>query len=996
MVCPHCRTPNPEGTNLCVQCATPIEIEDITLPAVPLNADSGATIAMAPQNTMATVGTSWSKPAAWDPEKGSRSLEAGDILAGRYEILKLLGEGGMGAVYRARDAELERMVALKVIRPELARNEQILKRFKQELILARQVTHRNIIRIFDLGHAEGMRFITMEYIEGEDLSSVLEKRTKLPAAEAVAIMIQVARGLEAAHAEGVVHRDLKPQNIMIDAQGKCSVMDFGIARSVDASSMTRTGALMGTPTYMSPEQAQGQKVDARSDLYTLGIIFYELLTGKAPFEADNPMATLVRRIQEKPQPPIEIEPSIPKDINAIVMKMLGTQPAERYQSAAEILQDLDAWEGERTGRTTVKVAPVVVQKTGGLPLKLAAAALAIMLGIVGWLLVHRGASDGGGKAPVAGKQVSVLVADFHNGTGDSVFEGTLEPAIGLAMEGASFVNAYSRGDARKAAQKLQPGATTLDENLARAVARQEGISVVITGDIEKKGGGYEIKVKALDAMDGKTIIEKSANAGSKQEVMAEASKLATPIRKKLGDTTPDAVQIAAAETYGTPVLEAGQSYAKGQDAQWAGKMDEAIKNYQNAVRLDPKMGRAYAGIAVAYRNLKNRAEADKYFQLAIANIDRMSEREQYRTYGAYYLYTRNYQQASEKLSELTQKFPADDAARINLALAYFYGRNIARAVDAAKELVKMHPENVLYRGNLALYDMYSGQFDEAILQAQEVLKRNPSYQLALVAMALSQFAEGKTADAAATYARLNATDADGGSTAAIGLADIALYEGRNADAVKILQGGVEADLKQPNLSAAAVKLAAMAAAQHNAAAAERALKTDKEAAFPAARVLLEMKQEAKALEVAKQIGARPEPEPQAQAKLLEGEALLLKGKSQDAIRLFLEAQKLADSWIGRLDLGRAYLAAGLFPEAIAELTTCIKRNGEATAVFLDDTPSYRYFAPVYYYLAQAQEGSKSAAAAESYQKFLAIKAKADAGDPMVADARKRLAALGPH
>lgn len=230
--------------------------------------------------------------------------------------------------------------------------------------------------------------------------------------------------------------------------------------------------------------------------------------------------------------------------------------------------------------------------------------------------------------------------------------------------------------------------------------------------------------------------------------------------------------------------------------------------------------------------------------------------------------------------------------------------------------------------------------------------------------------------------------------ASIGLADIALYEGRNAEAVRILEAGVAADLKQPNLSAAAVKLAAMASAERSAATAERSLKTDKEGAFPAARVLLELKQEGRALEVAKQIGARPEPEPQAQAKLLEGEALLLKGKPQDAIRIILESLKLADSWIGRFDLGRAYLAAGLFPEASAELTTCIKRSGEATAVFLDDTPSYRYFAPVYFYLAQAQEGTKSPAAAESYQKFLGIKAQADPGDALVVEARKRAAALG--
>jgi eukaryotic-like serine/threonine-protein kinase len=334
MDCPQCRTPNPEGTRFCVKCSTPLDWDNVTLP-VASPASAGA---------METQATAWSHPATELGEgTPATALQPGAVLAERYQIVKLLGEGGMGAVYRAHDRELDRVVALKVIRPELARNAQVLQRFKQELILARQITHRNIIRIFDLGQAEGTRFITMEFIEGEDLSQILAHRGKLPAPEAAGIIAQVARGLEAAHSEGVVHRDLKPQNIMIDAQGKASVMDFGIARSMDASNMTRTGALMGTPTYMSPEQAQGQKVDARSDLYMLGIIFYELLTGNPPFEAKHPMATLVRRLKEKPKPPIEVEPSIPKALNEMVLKMLGTKPEERYQSATELLADLDAY-----------------------------------------------------------------------------------------------------------------------------------------------------------------------------------------------------------------------------------------------------------------------------------------------------------------------------------------------------------------------------------------------------------------------------------------------------------------------------------------------------------------------------------------------------------------------------------------------------------------------------------------------------------------------------
>jgi serine/threonine protein kinase/tetratricopeptide (TPR) repeat protein/TolB-like protein len=267
-------------------------------------------------------------------------LGEGVVLGDRYEILKRLGEGGMGAVYKARDQELDRLVAVKVIRPDLAGHPDILKRFKQELILARQVTHKNVVRIFDLGSADGRKFITMDYIEGRDLKSILVERGKLPPAEVIPILQQICRGLEAAHAEGVVHRDLKPQNIMLDDAGRVWLMDFGLARSMELSGLTRTGVLMGTPDYMSPEQARAEKVDARSDLFSLGIIAFEMLTGRLPFEAETLMAKLLQRVQQKAVPVTQIDPRIPAALGAVVSKCLEPSVAQRYQSVREVLDDL--------------------------------------------------------------------------------------------------------------------------------------------------------------------------------------------------------------------------------------------------------------------------------------------------------------------------------------------------------------------------------------------------------------------------------------------------------------------------------------------------------------------------------------------------------------------------------------------------------------------------------------------------------------------------------
>jgi serine/threonine protein kinase/tetratricopeptide (TPR) repeat protein len=949
--------------------------------------DPHATVMMGAQQ-----GTAWSQPSTVMGEFSTATLEAGAVVGGRYEIVKLLGEGGMGAVYRARDRELDRVVALKVIRPELARNAQVLQRFKQELILARQVTHRNIIRIFDLGQSEGIRFITMEYIEGEDLSSILMHRKKLPAPEAAGIVMQVLRGLEAAHAEGVVHRDLKPQNIMMDASGKVSVMDFGIARSMDASNMTRTGALMGTPTYMSPEQAQGQKVDARSDLYTLGIIFYELLTGKPPFEADNPMATLVKRIQERPVPPTEAEPSIPKPINDIILKMLATKPEDRHASAAEVLADLDAWEAQRTGRT-VAVAPPGVGRQG-IPLIYVAGALALLTILGAAMYTRRGAPLG---PPLPTKNVSVLVSDFQNKTRESVFDGTLEPTFSLALEGASFISSYSRGDARKAAQRLQQGATQLDEKLAQLVATSEGINYIIAGAIEGGGGKYTISARVIDPATGKSVVEKDATARSKQDVLSAAGKLAAPIRKALGDTNPE----RATETYSSSSLEAAQEYAKGQDFQWAQNYEQAIKAYQRAIQFDPEMGRAYAGLAASDANLFHLDDADANYKLALSKTGRMTEREQYRTRAGYYLFTRNDQKAIDELTALLKQYPADDSARINLATAYFYNRNFEAARKEGQQAIEISPKNVLYRSNSSLYAMYAGQFDEAIKMAAQAIKLNPGATSPYLATALSQFALGKITDAEATYHTLETKGPRGASRAGMGLADMALYEGRTADAIAILEMGIKTDSEtDKKSSAAANKLVALAGARRNRPqavdAAEQALAINSTAgyAFGAARVLIEAGQDAKAQEIARKMGSELAPELRAWSKLIEGEIQLRRGKSQAAMDLFQEAQKLADTWIGRLDLGRAYLDGGHFAEAASEFDACEKRKGEATSVFFDDVPSFRYYPQVYYYRAQVLEGLKSKDAGDLYKAFLTIKSKADAGDPMVADARRKAKALG--
>ena len=402
-----------------------------------------------------------------------------------------------------------------MIRPELASDPDILQRFKQEILLASKVTDRNIIRIYDLGDAQGVKFITMEFVEGEDLHRLLQRQGKLPPAETVDIMEQVVSGLRAAHRVGVIHRDLKPGNIMRAADGHVSVMDFGLARSLEGDGMTRTGTMLGTMEYMSPEQAQAKDLDARSDIFTVGLILYELLTGIMPYQAESAIASLLKRTQQRAIPISDIDKNVPGVLSNIVSKCLERDPALRYQSADELLADLHAWQGKR-GSSRVSVSSIGLWMNrvreyaqGAWPWMSLVLAVVFLAAVFAGMMLRGRLTK---ATPAENKAVTVLVADFTNHTGNPVFDGTLEPMFNVALEGASFINAYNRGTARKLAQKLPNPTDKLDEQPARLVALSQGISAVITGEISLRGDSYTVSVMALDAATGNVLAKSEATA----------------------------------------------------------------------------------------------------------------------------------------------------------------------------------------------------------------------------------------------------------------------------------------------------------------------------------------------------------------------------------------------------------------------------------------------------------------------------------------------------
>ena len=954
-------------------------------------------------------------------------LEVGDAFGSRYRILKELGAGGMGVVYQAWDQVLNVVVALKVIKPDATADPSVAhdieRRFKRELLLARKVTHKHVVRIHDLGDVGGTKYISMPFVEGDDLSTTLRRDRRLPVPRVVQLARQLASGLEAAHEAGVVHRDLKPANIMVDADGQAVIMDFGIALSAASDARTvavaaaaasgtatiaagadettlmhseRTtiggtvnsrsqGSIVGTLDYMSPEQSKGEAVDQRSDIYSLGLILRDLLLGPRVLPAGkNAWEAMKERVSTPPASLTEKHPEIPADFDAVVSRCLHLDPAARFQSTHELVEALTKLDDE--GR--------LIPEPKRLTRRMIAAAVAVLTLLIGatYWVAQRNQPTG------PHEPVSVLVADFTNTTGDPIFDGLIESALTVGIEGATFIDAYSRREAMRLVKAIKNDATLDEANAKLLSLRGEPIGVVLTGDIAKAGSGFSLRVKAIRPFDDATLLDSSTTVASKDKVLDAVGEMSTRVRETLGDTTTrDAA--TDGETFTAASLDAAKAYAEAQEFLWAGNSGQAIAAYQRTIQIDPNFGRAHSGLAALYANQGRTQEAEASYQAAMALLDRMTEREKYRTRGGYYLFRQNGDKALAEFEALVKDYPADTSGLANLAFAHFLRRDYAKARDVGIQASKAYPNNVIRKVNSALYAMYAGDFEETSRLSVEAQELNPAYEKAFVAQAISHLALGRHDEAVATYERLGKlTTRQARSFSTVGLADVALYDGRQREALALLDMAIkdarEAAEKSSLARVLAIRAEVLAARGDKAGAvrsAEEAVATasDHGILFTAGRALVAAGRSERALALATDLDNRLEKEPRVYGALLRGEAALAAGRAREALGRFEEAQQIEDTWLGRFDLGRAYLAMNAFTESATELSRCLDRRGEATAVFLDDNPSLRLLPPVYYYLGRAREGMKQSSAADAFKTFLSIKARGDEAG-LVEDARKRL------
>ena len=928
-------------------------------------------------------------------------VNAGDKIQ-HYEIVRLLGRGGMGEVYLARDSFLDRNVALKFLPDELENDPRMRERFLREAKSAAALDHPFICKIYETGVHQGKNFIAMEYVEGQNLKDRMEQGP-MPLRDAIRITVEVGEALENAHRAGIVHRDLKPANIMISPQGHTKVMDFGLAKHIlpqgDLGGMTKTmtpqsitehGAIAGTIAYMSPEQAKGGTIDARSDIFSLGIILYEMIADKNPFSKPSPIETLTSILRDA-VPATHVTPkSVNPVLNPILNKVLAKEPGQRYQKIEEFITDLKKFQKETAGETRILFR--------GWP---AVAVLIVAMLITGVFLITRRSSV---NPPASGpKTISVLVANFQNKTGDPIFDGVLEKTLDISLAGTSFISLYNRQEALKVAAKLDPSAgETLNEKLAQLVSRKAGINVVVGGSVEKSDKGYTIKVWALDTVKTKNIYEGSTSIGTPSEILRAADRFSAKLRSNLGGVSADSVQALTKETFTTTSLDAMQAFARGQELDDVGKSEEALKEYLRAIDHDPNFGRAYASLAVIYLNEGRLEDAEKYFQEAMKRLDQMTDREKYRTRGIYYLMVRDWKKAIDEYGALLKQYPGDYVIHAMLAIAYFFARDMPKAVEEGRLDVKYNPQGVHAHNNLSWYSLAVGDLKTAEEESRTALKIQLDFPRAYLTLALTQLAKDQPAQTEETYQKLKALGTYGATLSATGLADLAVYEGRLGDAVKILEEGIPFDLKNNQAYDAAIKCIMLAQTyllqekkERAIEAADRAVKisSEVEIQFSADLVYLDAGQEDKARSLHTELNKKLQPEPRAYARLIGGELSRARGDIGNAVKLFHEAKSEIDTWLSHFFLGRAYLQAEDYTAAMSEFETCLKRRGEAASVFLNDLPSFRYLPPLYFYLGRTQEGFSNKNASDSYNQFLKIKEKDDGSDPLVKEARRRLAAL---